>query len=404
MFAVAAPGISGLLANECEAMGLAPHEVSHAGVALQLDLDSLFLLNCWSRLASRVIVRLGDFEARTFASLERSAERLPWDLYISPKTPVQIRVTCRKSRLYHSDAVAERIGRVIDLVVPGSHVNPATDCEDEHGARSVGGQIHHRDEGDSPLSQLILVRLERDHCTISVDSSGPLLHRRGWRLATAKAPLRETLAAAMLAAVDWQGEVPLVDPFCGSGTIGIEAALRARHVAPGLSRRFVMEYWPVTDTAACDSVRKTARTRVRPGVGVPVILQDRDAGAIRAVEANARRAGVLQDIVVTRAALSNLDLKGIGTRGMILTNPPYGNRVSSDSDLRPLFARFGDILRGGGNGWNAAMLMPRNTSLLRQLRMPLSSLFTTSNGGLSVELLTSGKQKPQPWESANTQS
>lgn len=389
-------------------MGLVPLEVSHAGVALRLDLESLFLLNCWSRLASRVIVRLGNFETRSFASLERGAGRLPWDLYISPTTPVKMRVTCRKSRLYHSDAVAERIARVINLVVPGSRTDLAADHEDEHGARFSGGpdgeQTEHHDEGGQPISQLILVRIERDHCTISVDSSGPLLHRRGWRLATAKAPLRETLAAAMLAAINWQGEVPLVDPFCGSGTIGIEAALRARHIAPGLSRRFVMEYWPITDTAVCDSVRRTARTRVRSNVGVPVVLQDRDAGAVRATEANAMRAGVLQDICAARAALSNLDLKGIGTRGMILTNPPYGNRVSSDSDLRPLFARLGNILRDGGNGWNAALLMPRNASLLRQLRMPIRSLLSTSNGGLSVELLAAGKQQPDSPAPGNTQS
>lgn len=116
------------------------------------------------------------------------------------------------------------------------------------------------------------------------------------------------------------------------------------------------------------------------------------------------RAGVLQDICAARAALSNLDLKGIGTRGMILTNPPYGNRVSSDSDLRPLFARLGNILRDGGNGWNAALLMPRNASLLRQLRMPIRSLLSTSNGGLSVELLAAGKQQPDSPAPGNTQS
>jgi putative N6-adenine-specific DNA methylase len=162
-------------------------------------------------LASRVLVRLAEFEARDFATLEKMATRVPWHLVLEAGAAVRLRVTCRKSRLYHSDAVAERVARGITNSIPGSQaLGRAKDDEDD-------------DDGNT---QLIVVRFDHDRCTISADSSGALLHRRGWRQAIAKAPLRETLAAAMLAACDWNGEVPLVDPFCGSGTIGIEAALR----------------------------------------------------------------------------------------------------------------------------------------------------------------------------------
>jgi putative N6-adenine-specific DNA methylase len=250
------------------------------------------------------------------------------------------------------------------------------------------------DESDGP-TQLIVVRFDHDRCTISADSSGALLHRRGWRLAVAKAPLRETLAAGMLAALPWNGDVPLVDPFCGSGTIGIEAALRARDIAPGLSRSFAMEQWPDAPSVAYAEERAAARDRVKPSAGVPIVLRDRDAGAIEAARANAIRAGVLDDLVIEQGALSDTDLASVGDRGVLLTNPPYGQRVSGGADLRGLYARLGDVLRAGGRGWRLGMLVPPDRALAGQLRIQLEPALRTANGGLPVELLASVAPKAQ---------
>lgn len=354
-------------------MGLPIGEVSAAGVSLSLTFAELFRLNLWSRCASRVIVRLASFEARDFATLEKAAARVPWARVLAPGASVRVRVTCKKSRLYHSDAVAQRVARgIVGAVTTAQVLGHARDDDD--------------DDEEQP-SQLIVVRFDHDRCTISADSSGALLHRRGWRLAVAKAPLRETLAAGMLAALPWRADVPLVDPFCGSGTIGIEAALRARDMAPGLGRAFALEQWPQAPVAAHAAEREAARARVKPSAGVPIVLRDRDAGAIDAARANAARAGVLDDLVIEQGALSDTDLAAMGDRGVLLTNPPYGQRVSGGADLRGLYARLGDVLRAGGRGWRLGMLVPPDRALAGQLRLTLEPALRTANGGLPVELL-----------------
>lgn len=379
VFAVCAPGFAPLVVAECEALGFTPTAVSAAGVELSLTRRELFQLNCWSRCASRIVVRLATFEARDFATLEKHAARVPWGRVVAPDGVVRIRVTCKKSRLYHSDAVAERVGRGIVGAIKGAELlGHSREDEDD-------------DEDASTASQLIVVRFDHDQCTISADSSGALLHRRGWRQAIAKAPLRETLAAGMIAALPWNGDVPLVDPFCGSGTIGIEAALRARNIAPGVSRSFAMEQWPGTDRlimrAMYAAAREEARAAAKPSVGVPIVLRDRDKGALEATRANAERAGVLDDLTIEQGALSETDLAAVGARGVLLTNPPYGLRVSEGADLRGLYARIGDVLREGGRGWRLGMLVPPDKALTGQLRLRLEPALKTTNGGLPVELL-----------------
>ncbi|MBY0488535.1 MAG: hypothetical protein K2R93_01725 [Gemmatimonadaceae bacterium] len=373
-FVVSAPGLAPLVASEVSAIGLTPREVTPSGVSVSVDDAGLFALNAQLRIASRVIVRLAEFPARDFASLEKQAARVAWTRVIAAGSSVRLRVTCRKSRLYHSDAVAERVARGITGAVANVSVTTKARPDED-------------DEADDAPSQLIVVRFERDVCTISADSSGELLHRRGWRQAVAKAPLRETLAAAMLAGMGWRGERALVDPFGGSGTIGIEAALIARSIAPGLSRGFAMEQWPGADAARFAAARAALRTAVRPSAGVPIVVRDRDAGAVTAARANAERAGVAADLVIEQEPLSTLDLAAIAPHGLLLTNPPYGLRVSDGTDLRGLFARLGDVLRAGGRGWQLGLFMPADKALLGQLKLRTTSKFRSSNGGIAVELL-----------------
>ena len=372
-FAIAAPGLAPLIAAECVALGITPRDISPAGVSFNATAEQLFTVNLWSRLASRVLVRLAEFEARDFATLEKMAARVPWHHVLLPGAAVRLRVTCRKSRLYHSDAVAERVARGITNSIKGSQAL---------------GRAKDDEEDDDGNTQLIVVRFDHDRCTISADSSGALLHRRGWRQAIAKAPLRETLAAAMLAACEWNGEVPLVDPFCGSGTIGIEAALRVRRMAPGLGREFVMELWPGADAPMHARVRAAAKAEELPSVGVPIVMRDRDAGACKAAVANAERAGVLQDLVVEQGPLSDTSLEAIGATGLVLTNPPYGLRISDGADLRSLYARLGDVVRAGGRGWHLGMLVPDRV-LAAQTRLAFDAALRTANGGLPVEVLVS---------------
>jgi len=220
---------------------------------------------------------------------------------------------------------------------------------------------------------------------VSADSSGALLHRRGYRQATAKAPLRETLAAALLAASGWDGQAPLVDPFCGSGTIPIEAALLARGRAPGGARTFAAERWPGVSAGVGNRIRAELAERARTGPIGPVSGSDRDAGAIAAAVTNAERAGVSGDVSLAVRSLSAADFPA-GGRGWVVTNPPYGVRGGDAGRVRDLWAQLGHVLRARAHGWRVALLSP-DPALERQLRLPLSVAAQTSNGGIPVRML-----------------
>ncbi len=332
---------------------------------------TLALVLCASRLATRVIVRAAAFRATAFAALYKQAAAIEWGRWIAPSRRIRLRVTCKKSRLYHSDAVAERIAQAIAAGVRGVRVIEGAEDEDA--------------EDDA---QLIVVRMAQDVCTISIDAAGSALHRRGWRQAVAKAPLRETLAAAMLAGAQWDGRRALVDPLCGSGTLVIEGALIARGMTPGRARVFAAEQWPAADAALWRAVRAELAAGERSVAGIPLIGSDRDAGAIDAARANAARAGVATDTTFLAQALS--DAEAPATEGLLVANPPYGIRVGEEDAVRDLYARFGQLARARFAGWRVALLSADRSAghgLERQLRLPLTPVWRTSNGGIPVRLL-----------------
>ncbi|MFI5235555.1 MAG: class I SAM-dependent RNA methyltransferase [Gemmatimonadales bacterium] len=236
------------------------------------------------------------------------------------------------------------------------------------------------------LPQQFLVRLHRDRVTVSVDSSGELLHRRGYRQQIGKAPLRETLAAAMLLSSGWDGAGPLVDPFCGSGTIPIEAALLARNIAPGIKRSFAFERWPEFDAAEWGTVKEQAVNGERSTVNGVICGSDRDAGAIAASRANAERAGIAADIDFQEQPLSALRTTGLATNGWLLTNPPYGVRIGEEAKLRDLYASLGSVARERLPGWTVGLL-GANPALEGQIGLPLRSHFETENGGITVRFV-----------------
>lgn len=368
IFVVSAPGMEALIAREMRALELTGKRVAQptvGGVEFTGSLQDLYRMNLHLRTASRVIVRLGEFYAAAFSELRKKASRLPWEHYLRPGQPVALRVTCHQSKLYHSDAVAERVVGAIG---------------DRLGAPS---ELVGWDEDSAELPpQIVVVRLLDNLCTVSVDASGLLLHRRGYRLATAKAPLRETLAAAMLLASGWDGAAPLLDPFCGSGTIPIEAALLARQIAPGKARRFAFMDWPDFAADLWEEVRAAALAAERDAAP-QILASDRDAGAIRAAEANAARAGVADAITFTCQAVSAITPPP--GPGWVVTNPPYGVRVSAAKDLRNLYAQFGNVLRTHCSGWRVALLCS-SLPLLQQTALRLDTSLSWVNGGLRVLL------------------
>jgi putative N6-adenine-specific DNA methylase len=348
------------------ALGARDAAVTQGGVTFHAGRRLLYAVNLWMRTASRVTMRLGEFRATEFHELERKARRLPWASVLTPGTPIQLRATCRKSRLYHSDAVSERVAGAI--------------------ADAVGSEVQIVDESTPAAAQLIVIRVFHDRCTVSADTSGALLHQRGYRQAIAKAPMRETLAAAMLLASGSPIGAPLVDPFCGSGTIAIEAALRARRIAPGRLRRFAFMDWPDFDQPVWDALVAEADAGVLPRAASEIVASDRDLGAVAATTANAERAGVAADIEVRNLPVSALEVPR--DVGWIVTNPPYGVRVGDADALRDLYARFGDVVRRHARGWTVAFLSA-DRRLERQMRLPLTVLFRTTNGGIPVRLVHS---------------
>jgi putative N6-adenine-specific DNA methylase len=241
---------------------------------------------------------------------------------------------------------------------------------------------------------LLVIRLLHDQCTVSIDTSGALLHRRGYRQYTGKAPLRETLAAGLLLASGWDGlaemPAPLLDPFCGSGTLPIEAALWATHTAPGLQRTFAFQQWPTHDQSLWDSILAEAVARQQSRLAQldgKLVIQgsDRDSGVIEGAIANAERAGV--------AGLVDLACRPISAvtppagPGWLVTNPPYGLRVGEGQDLRNLYAQFGNVVRKQCPGWRVAMLST-DPALLRQTGLTLDASRSLVNGGVNVRLAT----------------
>jgi putative N6-adenine-specific DNA methylase len=379
-FAVCSPGLESFTAKELKEMGLLPtrpfpspktfspgkDEVDEiGGVEFRGSLADLYLANLHLRTASRILLHLGSFYTDTFSDLGRRAKRLSWEAYLKPRRPVALRVACHKSRLFHSAAVTERVLESI-----GTRLGQVPPTK----------KFGEGEESNPP--QLIVVRLVENRCTFSLDSSGVLLHKRGYRLATAKAPLRETLAAGILMASDWNLRSPLIDPFCGAGTIPIEAALMAHKIPPGIQRHFAFMDWPNFDPEVWERLKglsQKGQAKVFPSI----IGSDRDAGAIRAAGENAERAGVADSVLFSCKAISALDPPP--GPGWVVTNPPHGVRLKSNRDLRSLYIRLGRILRAKCPGWHTAILCSSD-SLLDLTGIRFDRRFPMRSGGLQVKL------------------
>src|SRR5258705_8989682 len=389
-FAPTAPGLESIAAGELKALGVRGHQ-EVGGVAFGGELERVYEANLWLRTASRVVVRLGQFHASTFYELERHSKKLPWPDFLPESGAVEVRVTCRKSKLYHSDAVAERVLSAIAGAAPRSiELRAATSVGDDDGGDGETGTGDGAGQARGP-TQLFIVRIVHDQVEISADSSGELLHRRGYRKEVAKAPLRETLAAAMVLASGWRSGEPLLDPMCGSGTIPVEAAMLARGIAPGAQRRFQFMNWPTFDERRWNAILDNARTSATRS-SERISGSDRDAGAIGAARRNAERAGVADTIHFSDKAISdwiaNLDDIENGA-GWVLTNPPYGIRIGEGEDLRNLYARLGAELKTKP-GWRLGVLTS-DTGLIGQTGLSMVSRFDTRNGGIPVSFMVSEK-------------
>jgi putative N6-adenine-specific DNA methylase len=369
-FAVAAPGLEETV--EAEVRGEVPEATAvtrvPGGVEWSGPLVAGLRANLALRVAGRVLLRLGEVEARTFPELRRRLRGLPWDRALPPAdAAVRVEASASRCRLYHTGALGETL-----LLAAGDHLRSALRPAPKGDEETVVPRLFIRGQGD--------------RFTVSVDSSGELLHRRGWRVETGRAPLRETLAAGILALAGHHPDQPFVDPMCGAGTIVLEACARALRVAPGLARSFAFERWPSFDPALWDRLRDEALAAIRPGLRAPIYAFDRDVEAVEITRRNAGRAGFLPHLVVERAALE--ERAAPEDHGLVVVNPPYGRRLAGGGtrDLRR-------ALRGHYAGWRVGLLAPPGQAE-RTLGMPAEATHRLTNGGLRVELLVAELPAP----------
>ncbi len=370
IFATCAPGLEPVLHAEIKALRLSKVEQQVGGVRFEGKLGDIWRCNLELRTAIRVLRRLARFSCRDADTLYETVHDLPWERWLKPGGTVVVDAQTRDSELSHSLFLEQRTkDAIVDRVQALRGDRPAVDLQD------ADLRVH--------------VHVWNDRATISLDSSGPSLHKRGWRVHQGLAPLSETTAAGMIALSDWNGRAPVVDPFCGSGTILVEAAHRAMNRAPGIERTFAFERWPEHDEAAWEKLRSEARLRVKVPRKLRLVGTDIDPERVQQARENLEAAGAGDLANIECCDAREIELRP-GWNASILSNLPYGVRVGGGEDdlgdLVDLFRGFGAHLREQCAGYEVTLLSG-DKALTRALALKPFKRFALQNGALPVDLL-----------------
>lgn len=360
IFLVAPPGLEPLVAEEAREKGFADPRAVPGGVDIKGGWPEVWRANLVLRGPARVLVRVAAFRAMHLAQLDKRARKVDWGSVLRSDRPVKVEATCRKSKIYHAKAAAQRVSRAI--------------------SETLGCPI----SGDAEI--VVKVRIDDDLCTISLDATGEALHKRGHKPAVGKAPMRENLAALFLRQCGYEGTEPVVDPMCGSGTFPIEAAEIASGLYPGRSRGFAFEGLAGFDRAAFAALKAGGQPRTPEARFYGF---DRDAGAVRNAADNAERAGVGAWCHFTRQAISDLEPPE-GPPGLVIVNPPYGERIGNRRLLFSVYGALGKTLQERFGGWRVG-LVTSDGGLAKATGLPwLPSDSPVAHGGLKVTLWRTG--------------
>jgi len=365
-FVTAAKGLEELVANELCALGIAELKTERGGVSFQGTLADGYKACLWLRTASRVLLVLAEFPCASPEELYAGVRAIEWPLYLQPAMTMAVDSVLRDSAMTHSGFIALKAK---DAIV---------DCiRDKFGSRP---------NVDTKAPDLqVNVHLVKNSCTVSLDMAGDPLDRRGYRLDRNKAPLRENMAAALVAFSGWTGETPLYDPMCGSGTIVVEAALKAAHIAPGLLReRFGFQNWPGHDPALWRSMLTEAKELRKRELAVRLRGSDRSPGSIEMSKQNAARAGVGRMTSFTAADITTFEPSA--SPAMIIFNPPYGDRMGDIEELASLYRTFGDVLKKRCAG-STAYILCGNSELVRHIGLKATRRIPVWNGPIECRLL-----------------
>ena len=363
IFLVSTPGLEQALCNEARAAAFKSPVAVPGGVKILGHWPDVWRANLELRGAGRVLARIGSFRVMHLAQLDKRARKFPWGETLRTDVPIKVEVKCHASKIYHAGAATQRIETALK--------------------ESFGATL----SNDAELR--LKVRIEDDLCTISIDTSGESLHKRGHKVAVGKAPMKENLAALFLAECGYDGHEPLVDPMCGSGTFVIEAAEIAAGLFPGRSRSFAFENLASFDPEAWAALKSKMRPK-------PTTLRffgsDRDGGAIKMSRANAERAGVDTATQFSQHSVSDL-MRPDGPPGLVIVNPPYGTRIGEKKLLYAVYGAFGKTLLQRFSGWRVGMVTT-DAALAKTSGLPfLPDPIPVSHGGLRVTLF---KTAPLP--------
>ncbi|BAU63065.1 putative RNA methylase [Stanieria sp. NIES-3757] len=364
-FATVARGLEEIAAQELEKLGAKNINPDFTGVHFQGDKTLLYRVNLWSSIIFRVLVPIADIKSYNSDQLYRNVQNIDWSEYLNPEMTLAVNCTGKNPNLNHTHFTALQIkNAIVDLQ------------QKQFGRRS---DI----ETDQP-DLLVNAHINNNFCTISLDSSGSSLHRRGYRPAMGFAPLKETLAAALLEMAEWTPNLPFLDPLCGSGTLPIEAALKALNIAPGLSRKFGFQSWLDFDSTLWQQLITEAKNNQLTQLPQPIFGSDRDADVIEQAQINAQNCGLEEQIEFYQQELA--DIEAPTSEGVIICNPPYGQRIGNTEELGELYKLLGDIFKQRFKGWTAYVLTG-NKELSKKIGLRSSRRLAVYNGSIPCTLL-----------------
>jgi 23S rRNA (guanine2445-N2)-methyltransferase / 23S rRNA (guanine2069-N7)-methyltransferase len=374
LFATAPRGMELLLADELRALGGTEVKETRAGVAFTGDLALGYRACLWSRMANRVLLPLAHFPADSPEALYAGVRQIDWSTHLGPDNTLAVEFHTSHSKITHSHFGALKVkDAIVDQFRELSGARPSVATE----------------EPDVRVN----VYLHQDQATVSIDLSGESLHRRGYRTATVAAPLKENLAAAILLRAQWSRIAAeggaFVDLMCGSGTLPIEAALMAADIAPGLNRSYYgFLHWRKHDAEVWETLLAEARTRRDAGLQKlpPIHGFDLEPGAVRAALANVACAGLSGHVHIERRELADCRREHVGHAGLVIANPPYGERLGEESELPALYHALGDALKRCYTGWQGAVFTG-NPDLGKVMGLRAHKMHVLWNGAIECKLL-----------------
>ncbi|MEB3310868.1 MAG: class I SAM-dependent RNA methyltransferase [Snowella sp.] len=364
-FATVARGLEDLAAQELTRLGAINAKPEFTGVSFQGTQETLYRINLWSRMIFRVLVPLATVKSRDAEQLYKGVQSINWLDYLQLDQAFAVNCTGGNRQLNHSHFTALQVKNAI------------VDQQRAQTGKRSDIDVNHPDI-------VVNVHIYQDNCVISLDSSGFSLHRRGYRPAMGLAPLKETLAAALLAIAEWTPDRPFLDPLCGSGTLPIEAALMALNVAPGLYNSFAFQNWPDFNPTLWEQLQTEAEQGVLSELPSLVWGSDGDETIISQARANAKASGLEQHLYFQHKQLSEVEAPA--DQGIIICNPPYGVRIGEEQELGALYKLLGDIFKQRFKGWTAYVLTG-NKELAKRIGLKASRRFPVFNGSLPCTLL-----------------